>query len=279
LNAGFVNVGPGYLAMMGIAVRSGRDITADDVSSTAPVAVISETLAKRLWPDGSALGRQVRQIQVTARGPEPPGPWQTVVGVAADVRQTYGDANTSDIYSPWIPDGRFGSFYTRSPTSSRTLRDVAAEIDSHAVMNPLRPVEEENRELAGTMFLTTMLAGFAGMAALVAMLGIYGVTAYAVQQREREVAIRMALGAGRSAVVQLFLRENALVVSAGVMLGIAGGLAVGRVLEHRMFGVEPFDLPVLAATATLMAAASMAAAWAPARRASRKDPAVALKEV
>ena len=267
---------------MGIPLRSGRDISAADVSSASPAAVVSESLARRLWPDGSALGRQVRQVEVTARGPAPPGPWQTIVGIAADVRQTYGDPNTNDIYSPWIPDGRFASFYARTShpllSVSRTFRDVAAEIDPHAVVNPLRAIDEENRELAGATFVTMMLAGFAGAAAFIAMLGIYGVTAYAVQQREREVAIRMALGAGRGTVASLFLWDSGRVLATGVAVGVACVLGAGRVLEHRPFGI-PFDVSALAATAVMMAAAGLVATWAPVRYASGKDPAAALKDV
>lgn len=283
LNAGYVNVGPNYFSTLGISLRSGREITTSDVSSSAAVGVISESLAKRLWPGGDALGRRIRQVEVTARGPEPPGPWQTIVGVAADVRQSYGDNNRHDLYSPWIPNLRFGSFWTRTTrplaSVSRVLQAGAREIDSHAVVNDLRAVDDENRELAGATFLSIMLAGFAVVAATIAVLGIYGVTAYSVQQRERELAIRMALGAGRAAVERLVLRENGAVLTAGLVLGVVGALAAARVLEHQMFGVRPFDVSTLAATSSLMAATWLAATWWPARRAVQKDPSVSLKEV
>jgi len=283
LNAGFVNIGPNYFSTLDIALRQGREITADDVTSSAAVAVISESLAKRLWPGGDALGKQLRQIQLTAGGPQPPGPWQTVVGVAADVRQSYGDPNLHDVYSPWIPNLRFGSFYTRTlhqlPSASRLLQGVAKDIDSHAVVNDLRAVDDENRELAGAMFLSMMLAGFAAVATIVAVLGIYAVTAYSVQQRERELAIRIALGADRGAVARLLLRESGIVLAAGLVLGIAGALATARVLEHQVFGVQTFDLSTLALTAALTATTWLAATWSPARRATRTDPVVSLKEI
>lgn len=282
LNAGYVNVGPNYFSTLDISLRSGREITTSDVGSSAAVAVISESLAKRLWPEGDALGRRIRQVEVTARGPEPPGPWQTIVGVAADVRQSYGDTNAHDIYSPWIPNLRYGSFWTRTSrplaSVSGVLQNAAREIDPHAVVNDLRAVDDENRELAGATFLSMMLAGFAVVAATIAVVGIYGVTAYSVQQRERELAIRMALGAGRAAVERLLLRENGAVLTAGLVLGIAGALAAARVLEHQMFGVRAFDVSTLAATSSLMAATWLAATWWPARRASQTDPARSLKE-
>ena len=146
------------------------------------------------------------------------------------------------------------------------------------MVNDLRAVDDENRELAGATFLSMMLAGFAVVATTIAVLGIYGVTAYSVQQRERELAIRMALGAGRAAVEKLLLRENGAVLTAGLVLGVVGALAAARVLEHQMFGVRPFDVSTLAATSSLMAATWLAATWWPARRASQTDPARSLKE-
>jgi putative ABC transport system permease protein len=110
------------------------------------------------------------------------------------------------------------------------------------------------------------------------MIGIYGVTAYSVQQRERELAIRMALGAGRAAVEQLLLRESGAVLIAGLVVGLGGALATARLLEHQMFGVRAFDISTLAVTSAVMAATWLAATWGPARRASQKDPAVSLKE-
>lgn len=283
LNAGFVNVGPKYFATLGIRLRSGREFTSNDLPSSASVAVISESLAKRLWPGGDALGRRLRQIQVTPRGHEPPGPWQTIVGVAADVRQNYGDSNLHDIYSPWIPDLRFGSFYTRTSLPltfvTRVLRRAAGDIDPRAVVNDLRAVTNENRQLAGAEFLSMMLAGFATVAVAIAVLGLYGVTAYSVQQRERELAIRMALGAGRRAIAWLFLRESGAVLAAGLVTGLGGAVAAARVLEHQMFGVQRFDVSTLIATSVLMAATWLIATWWPARRAAQKDPALSLKEI
>lgn len=282
LNAGYANVGPNYFSTLRIALRSGREITSSDVSSSAAVAVISESLAKRLWPQGDALGRRIRRVEVTARGPQPPGPWQTVVGIAADVRQSYGDMNVHDIYSPWIPSIRYGSFWTRTArplaSDSRLLQAVAREIDPHAVVNDLRAVDDENRELAGATFLSLILAGFAVVAATTVVLGIYGVTAYSVQQRERELAIRMALGAGRASVEALLLRESGAVLIAGLVVGLGGAVAAARVLEHQVFGVRKFDVSTFAATSALMAVTWLAATWWPARRASQKDPAVSLKE-
>jgi putative ABC transport system permease protein len=282
-SAGAVNAGPGYFATMGIALRSGRDITWDDLSQAAPVAVISETLARRLWPGQSPLGRQLRQVEVTAGGVRPPGPWQTVVGVAADVRQTYGDRNLGDVYTPWLPDVRYGSFFLRSGGRLAdllpVLRVTAAQIDPHAVVDLFHAVEEDNRELAGTTFLSLLLASVSAVAACIAVIGIYAATAYATEQREREVAIRMALGADRRAVVWLFLRQSCAVLVAGLVLGTAGAVAVVRVIEPRVFAVDVVDGTTMAVMAGLLTAACLIATWWPARRAARRNPIVALKEI
>jgi putative ABC transport system permease protein len=279
--AGGISVGAGYFSTLGISLRSGREFTSADVAGNQPVAVISGALAARLWPDGAAIGRRIRSVEETPAGPRA-GPWRTVVGVAADVRQTYGDAEVGDLYIPLRPAERFGFFYIRTdhplPSLLATMRTAAAELDPHAMVGPPRSVTGENRQLAGTTFLTTMLSGFAGIAAFLALLGIYGVTAYTVQQRQREIAIRMALGAPGSAVVRLFLKESAAVLAAGLAVGLIGASAATRVLENQLYGVGAFDPLTLAAACLLMAAAGVMATWWPARRASLRSPITVLKE-
>jgi predicted permease len=280
-SAGAVTVDAGYFSALGIPLRRGRDFVPADVSAAAPVAVISETLARRLWPAGDGIGRRLRAIEQTPAGPRP-GPWRIVVGVAADVRQTYGDADLGDLYVPLSSFGRFGSFYIRTDSPPLSLFDdlraIAAELDPHAVIHEPRAVEGENRQLAGTTFLTTMLTALAAIAGCLAILGIYGVTAYAVQQRTREIAIRMALGAAAGAVVRLFVKEGAVVLGIGLGVGLFGAGAVTRVLEHQLFGVRASDPSTLAATCLLLGAAGILATWWPAKRASLSSPIVALKE-
>lgn len=283
VRAGGVSVGAAYFSTLGIALRSGRDFTRADVQSTEPIAVISESLAKRLWPDGGAVGRHVRAVEDTTAGPRP-GPWRTVVGVAADVRQTYSEAIVSDIYVPLSPSsfGRFGSFYMRAGQPSaallQTLRTVAGATDEHAVVDGMKSVESLNRQLAGTKFMTMMLSGFAAVAACLAFLGIYGVTAYAVQQRENEIAIRMALGASSSALVRLLLKECGYLLGIGLGFGLGGAIAGARLLQSWLYGVQGADVPTLIVTCMLLAITGGLAAWWPARRASLRSPVQALKE-
>ncbi len=281
-NAGGINVSPGYFSVFKIAVRQGREFTLDDTSSGAPVAVISETLAKRLWPSGHALGGRVRSIEPTPNGPTA-GPWRTVVGIAGDVRQTYDDSEQADFYAPRMPDGRYGSFYLRTDRQQAPLfadlRSAAASLDADAVINEPRFVGDADRTLAGTRFMTLLLTAFAGASAFLAMLGIYGVTAYAVQQRHKEVAIRVALGASPPAIVSIFLRDGALLLGAGTIAGLGGGVMLSRVLRHQLFGVQSFDPLTYAAATLLLLGAGFIAIWWPARRAGgRVDTVAALNQ-
>ena len=204
------------------------------------------------------------------------------MAVAEDVRQVYGDAELSDVYLPATPSGRFGSFQVRTdraPSAILTeIRAVAAGIDPRAVVDPPRSVADENRQLAGAGVLSMLLGGFAAVATFLAVLGIYGVTAYAVAQRERETAIRMALGAPAAAVVRLFLKESGFVLAGGLAFGVLGAITAARTLESQVVGVSPFDMRTLLPIVASLAAAATIATWWPARRASRRNPLDALKE-
>ena len=279
VSAGAISVSAGYFSTFGIRITQGREFTAEEASADAPVAVISETLATRLWPSGDVLGRSVRDIERT-QGGSTAGPWRTVVGVAGDVRQTYDDVDRSDFYTPRTPDGRYGSFYVRTSLPAPLLFDrfqsAAAEIDRDAVINPPRLVVRDNETLAGTRFLTWILAGFAAIAAFLAMIGIYGVTAYAVQQRQKEIAIRVALGASRRALIGTFMREGALLLGLGTAVGLIGGAATSRVLRHQVFGVQPFDASTYAIACALLLAAGFVAVFVAARGAAVAKPVTAL---
>jgi len=281
VTAGAVEVGAGYFSALGIGLRNGRDFGFDDIAGAEPVAIVSETLAGQLWPDRGAVGQFVRTVEETPDGLRRT-PWHRVVGVAADVRQTYGDTTLGDIYVPRLPSGRFGSFVMRTPGAPSSLwpalRRVAAGLDPRAVVHHPRTVESENRQLAGTRVLTGLLTGFAVLAGFLTLLGIYGVTAYAVQQRDRELAIRMALGATGRSVARLFVRESSVVVGTGLALGLSGALAAARVLESQLYAVQASDLVTLGGTAAILGTMALLAVWWPARRASSRNPVMALKE-
>ena len=277
--AGAIAVSAGYFPVFEIPIREGRGFTAAEASTEAPVAIVSESLARRLWPGASAIGRRVRNVERT-QGGDRPGPWRTVVGVAGDVRQTYDDEVQRDFYWPKTPDGRYGTFYVRTarpgPQLFDDFRRVAAGIDRDAVINEPRRVADDNEALAGTRFLTYLLSAFAGGAALLAMLGIYGVTAYAMQQRRKEIAIRVALGATNRAVTAIFLRQGAWLLSAGIGAGVAGALLLSRFLRHLVFGISSFDLLTYAAASLVLAAAGVGAVLWAARSTMTEHPLRAL---
>jgi predicted permease len=276
---GFIGVSPGYFATFRIPLRQGREFTRAEASTDAAVAVISESLARRLWPGSSAIGRRVRDVEQTPGGSRP-GPWRTVIGIAADVRQEYDDADRGDYYAPRLPDGRFGTFYVRSDRAAGPLFDdlrrIAAAIDRDAVINPPRLLAGDDRALDRMQFMSYLLTGFAVAAAGLAMLGIYGVTAYGVQQRRKEVAIRVALGATERSVIGIFVGEGAWLLGFGTAAGLLGGVMVSWILRNRVFGVQPFDPPTyVAACVLLVGTGLLAAAWA-ARAAVLRHPAAAL---
>ena len=146
-------------------------------------------------------------------------------------------------------------------------------IDPRVLVSPPTSLETEwDKQLAGSRFMASLLTGFAIFAALVTLVGLYGVTAYTVRQREPEVAIRMALGATRRQVVSLFMNQAAWVIAAGCLLGIGGAALVSRTLERQLHGVTPFDAVTVAGASVLMALAALVATWWPARHAARQNP-------
>jgi putative ABC transport system permease protein len=283
VTAGVVRVGGGYFAASGIRLRMGREFTGVEERDDSPVAVVSETLARRLWPAGDAIGRQVRGVEAAPEGART-GPWRTVVGIAADVRQGYLDDMKSDIYVPFSPEerGRYGSFQVRTdmavPAVWQMLRTVAAEIDPNAVVSEPQVAAAGNAELSGARFLARAMAIVSVGALLLAALGIYGVTSYSVRQRTREIAIRVALGATRHAIRRMFWREIGLVLLVGAGLGLACALAVARVIESYLYGVSANDLPTILAACLILGTIGVMAAWGPVKRTSRESPMAVLKE-
>jgi predicted permease len=285
--AGLLAVSDGYFAVFGIKVVQGRAFTAADGAGSEPVAIVSETLARRAWPNGSAIGRRIR----TADQPVPNSPltvWRTVVGVTRDIRQTHTDQDLKDIFIPFFQaPSRFAQVYlkTHQPVPElKSLESLSASIDAQVQISTglnggISLDDEVARLLAAPRFLMSLLTGFAGFAVFLALLGIYGVSAFAAQQREQEVAIRIAIGASRSDVVRMFLRESMRVLAAGIAIGALGSMAVANLLRKQIFGVEPFDVSTLTAATVLMVIAGSAATWWPAKRAASKNPLRALSEL
>jgi ABC-type antimicrobial peptide transport system permease subunit len=200
------------------------------------------------------------------------------------VRQTHTDNDLNDIYIPFFQaPSRYAPLYVRTdrPHSVwlESVRAAAAEIDPQVLVSEGTPLETEaQRQLAGPKFLMTLLTGFALFAALLAVLGVYGVTAYAVRQREREIAIRAAVGASPGAIIRMFLKEGGLTLTAGIGCGLLGAFVVARMLENQLHGVKPFDVATLLGASAFMALAGLLAIWRPAKRAADRNPIASLNE-
>jgi putative ABC transport system permease protein len=281
-NASVMAVSDGYFDLLGIRIQQGRSFTNADREGAEPVAIISETLARLLWPQGNALGQRIRPAEQADRNVR--SVWRTIVGVARDVRQTHIDIDLNDIYLPFMQaPSRYAPLYFRTdrptPVWLDALRTTVAELDREVLVSNENTLDREAENLlAAPRFLMSLLTGFAMFAALLSLLGIYSVTAYAVQQREREVAIRIALGATPGAILRLFLRQSGLVLGLGIIGGLFAATAVAKTLASQLHGVRPFDLVTLAAACAVMAIIGLLAILWPARRAARQDPMRALNE-
>jgi predicted permease len=282
LFAGTPKIEPGYFTTMGIPLRAGRDFTARDTVDAPKVAIISERIVREYFPGGptEALGRRVR-LDERAQ-------WLTVVGVVADIRQRGLDQDVKPmIYAPFQQERdapfllRFVSFVARTSTPDSVLEGIRAEIRRAApdlpIAGTLTMDEAVAASVAAPRFRTLLLGLFATAATLIATCGVYGLMAYAVTQRRREIGVRMALGATRRDVLRLVLGHALGIVSAGLVVGLVGAAGVTRVLQRFLFGVTPTDPLVFAAVTLLLLAVGLTAAWLPARRAARIDPWAALR--
>jgi predicted permease len=271
-----------YFASLQIPVLVGRAFTRADRLGSEPVAVISDTLARRLWPAGSPLGKTILIPEDRDDG-EPVPVVRRVVGVVADVRQIPGDVDLADAYVPVFQTaGRFVFALIRTGGAPEgwppQIRVAFRDIDPEIAVQRSRPLAAAIDEAtARPRFLTWLLTAFALIAALLALIGAYGVIAYAVRQREREIAVRLAVGADPARITRLFLRQGSWILAVGLAAGILIVLAGGRLLDSQLFGITARDPLTLAVTVTVFAGAGLLAVWWPARRASRTDPALALR--
>jgi putative ABC transport system permease protein len=275
-------VSEGYFRLMGIPLRRGRFFDARDGPEAPRVAIVSEAVARRCWPGRDAIGRRFTMDDPKENA------WRTVVGVVGDIRQdTLAGETVPMIYVPARQEWRgffLGSmtFLARTPGDPAALASaLRAEVRALDPELPVQRIERLDDLLAGSLaqprFRTALLLAFALLALLLALVGIYGVTAYEVTRRTPEIGIRRALGAQTSAVVRLVVGRSLGLVLAGLAVGIPSALALTRVLESFLFAVSPADLATFLAVTVAVTIAALLASAVPARRATRVDPAVALR--
>lgn len=271
-------VSPRFFDVAGVPIRHGRPFTDQDDSSSAPVAIVNETFARRAWPGLDPLGRQIKIGRSS-------GDWVTVVGVSADGKyRQLTEAPQPLVLRP----------LAQRPTDTLTLiakgrgshqETVAAAAEVTRSLEPGMPlldVKTMEQQMAKVRFLPQAMTALAGPAAVVALLiatiGLYGVVAHSVARRRREFGIRLAVGAQVSDIVRGVMSDCAATVAAGLGLGLAAGLAVGRVARRLLVGVAPSDPAVFLDAFVVATAIALAAIYLPARRAGRVDPLEALRQ-
>ena len=276
-------VSPDYFAAFRIPIRRGHTFSADDRAGAPLVAVINRAAADVLWPGQDPVGKQV-----ALGGPRGPsgGTPVTIVGVIDNLRSTSLDEKPQpEMYTPVAQASRLSQMWVvlraangKPLQLAGVIRDAVRQADPEQPIGEIASLDElADRLTAARRFNTTLLTLFAILAVALALVGIYGVTAYAVTQRARELGIRLSLGAQPGQVVALLVRENLRRVAIGVALGLGAAFGVTRVLRALLFEVSPSDAVTFAATTLLLVAVALAATWWPARRATRVDPMVALR--
>ena len=271
-----------YFATLGIPLMRGRRFTAADRMGAPHVTVINETMAKTVWPDGDALGRRVRPPGMDAHGHE----WLTVVGVVGDVRHgSLEQAPEPEMYIHYaqrperLPQGATVVVRAGTPSAqlATTMRERVRALDANVPVRMSTMAALLSTSTASRRFSTLVLSGFAALALLLAALGIYGVLAYSVAQRQREIGVRMALGAHHGVVRRMVLRDAMRAVLPGIAIGAVLALVLAGVLRSLLYGVGPVDVASYAGAALILTAVALLASWIPARRATRVDPLIAIR--
>jgi hypothetical protein len=273
-------VSDGYFETLGIPLAGGRAFTRDDRVGSEPVAMVSDSLARRLWPSGDALGSRFTIPQ----NEEQQSPVQRlVIGVVRDVRQHPADEDGADIYVPMRQTpSRFAFVLVRTagaPAASlEAVRSALHDIDPELALDRARAMQLAVDEITSRpRFMGSLLGAFALVAAALALVGVYGVIAYAVRQREREIAVRLALGAEPAVITRSFVRQGGVIIGIGLAVGVLTTLAAGRLIESQLFAVTPRDPVALSMAVGAFGVAGLLAVWRPARRAAATNPSIALK--
>ena len=279
LRAERIRISPDYFKVLQATLLRGRSFTEGDEDGKQPVAIIDESTALKYWPDRDPLGRQVRF------GKDPTKPWTTVVGIIKDIKNDGLDIDgVPHIYvSVYQDPSKQVSVVLRTSLPATLLEpQIRHEIQS---IDPGLPVfnvssmsDILDRSLASRRFSADLVGGFAGLAVLLASIGIYGLLAYMVGQRSREIGIRMALGARRDDILRMFLRKGVALAGVGIVAGVVFSASTASMMASLLYGVRPHDPAVFLIVPLLLLAVAALASYLPARRATKVNPIVALRE-
>jgi len=279
LRAERIRISPDYFKVLQATLLRGRSFTEGDEDGKQLVAIIDDSTAGKYWPTQDPLGRRVRFAR------DPTKPWTTVVGVVKDIKSDGLDIDgVPHIYvSTYQDSSKRLSVVLRTPLSATVLEpQIRHEIQSIDPGLPVFGVSSMNdvldRSLASRRFSADLVGGFAGLAVLLASIGIYGLLAYMVGQRSREIGIRMALGARREDIQRMFLRKGVALAGVGIVAGLVVSASSASVMASLLYGVRPHDGVVFLIVPLLLFAVAVLASYLPARRAAKVDPLSALRE-
>ena len=287
--SGWTRVTPGFFPALGDRILTGRPITGQDTAATQPVAVVNEAFAKKFFGKQSAVGQHFGPAPDTNAG------LYTIIGVAANVE--FENDPEQPMY--FLPEAQTAAFHDADldnreiqshdlynlviwapghPLSfEEQVKAAVADVDPDLVMNDMEPYAQVLRDFPRQNMIASLTGLFGAIGLVLAAVGLYGVTAYGVEQRTSEIGVRMALGADRVSVVALVLRSAFLQVAVGLALGIPAAIATGYLMASQLYGVSPWDPRVLCAVALVLGIAAFVAALLPARRAASVDPMRALR--
>jgi putative ABC transport system permease protein len=293
--AGFYEVSAQFFEAMGIGLLRGRTIAEADGETAAGVAVINETMARQYFGAEDPLG-QLIEVRINRGNPQlADDRAREIVGVVADARMRMQEEPRPMIYIPYqqhlVDYAGTGPFYLHARKDfairtaladpmdlARAVRQIVADVDASVAVDNVVPMRERlSDSAANERFWLRLLALFGGLAVFLAAVGIYGVIAYAVEQRAHEFSIRTALGAGRRDIIRLVVREGLIVTLVGIAIGIGAAFGLTRLIASQLYGVTATDPLTIAVVAVLLTAVAMAACVLPARRAARVDPLRALR--
>jgi putative ABC transport system permease protein len=284
LNVDFYQASPHYFSAMGMRVVGGRFFTPNDREDQPGVAIVNERLVRHFFPDQNPLGKRIKMGGATG-----PFPWLSIVGVVRDVKQNALDEETKpalyvNYLQPPLPGWKFQYMFlvVRAQSDSLSLmpslRNAVQSLDKNQPVYRVATMEQLlARSVAARKFSLLLMALFAALALALSAIGLYGVLAYAVTQRRREIGIRMALGAQRNDVLKMVAKQGMALALIGIAVGLSASFALTRLMKTLLFGVSPNDPLTFTVIALLLVFVALLACWIPARRAMKVDPLTSLR--
>jgi len=282
LEASHLTITADYFRAMGTPLLSGRVFNSHDTKDSSPIVIVNDVFARRYFPDGNAVGQQIILSHSENEKPTPP---KEIVGIVGGSRhESLATQPLPEFYIPASQDpSRRMDVVVRTTTIQlsglqASLRRVVHEFDKDLFVPTLEPLEKRiGTTLTQPRFNMMLLGCFAGVAMVLAAIGIYGVIAYTVAQRTKEIGIRMALGAQKIDMLTMILRQSFAVIGIGLLAGLCGSLAITRLMSSLLYGVTAHDFSIYAVVTIVLSGAALIATYLPARRAMAVDPMVALR--